>query len=209
MSFCGGSLRTTIWISIKSANQPVEAPEYLRLTGSVGAQREQMRKLLLFLCLVVVGCVSQEPQSNLRRLKACINQADAIIVRPEPRECDAQPNVPLFQVSDAAGIREVIDRLDIKGDSAGFVAAMNPHPCLDFERQGRHLCTLGVVGSNGLRWEDGWAGDTRMTDAFADWLCEWLTRHGVSEMRGLREKEKAYHPAIHDARGVSDPFIQK
>jgi hypothetical protein len=117
-----------------------------------------------------------------RSLARALVGADRIRVRSGG--IDAHLNRTLFEETDPAKIKEVIDSIRIDPGNSGHHCMCEGDPIIDFYRGGELVVTLSYHHGKSLRWQEGWRGDGAMTADSAAAMNDWLNRHGVKSPYG-------------------------
>jgi hypothetical protein len=93
----------------------------------------------------------------------------------------------LWELADAAKIRELAALIHIDEAQSGFECMCCGEPSFEFY-QGDHLiATLGFHHGRSLRWLGEWPGDGMLTPETRDKLPKWFAEHGFDALQKARE----------------------
>ncbi len=88
----------------------------------------------------------------------------------------------LFELTGAAEVRALLDRIAIDEPSSGEHCLCCGDPSIEItDGANRIAVTLGMHHGRRLRWPGGWPGDGELTGAAATAVCRWLADHGHPE----------------------------
>ena len=134
---------------------------------------------LVFAALALGGCgraVYHDPLHDV------IATADRIVVRDGgfngPKPNDRQK--VLFQVTDPAKVRALIDNLKFLPKPTGPSCTCWGYPGIDWYRGSERLAVTSVQHCRAIRWK-GFPTDASLTKESAAWLKQWLLDHGIKE----------------------------
>ncbi len=96
----------------------------------------------------------------------------------------------LFEIKDAAKIRELIASVRLDEARSGFHCMCCGEPSVELYKGDELVLTLAVHHGQSLRWPDGWPGDALLSDASADAINKWLADNGVRGPLDEHNKEK-------------------
>jgi hypothetical protein len=160
--------------------------------------------------IVLCGCTPRPSERWTYRgqFHRCIATADRIVVRDGGYDCcepvDGQK--VLFEVTDRAEITEVAARIEFPREQGMGFCMCCGYPGIDWYRGGRRLALTSVQHGRGLRWK-GFPGDAGLTEASADWLVEWLAKHGVTQPKEEIAEGKRLAAIAAEAREAMEPFV--
>lgn len=88
----------------------------------------------------------------------------------------------LFELTGAAEVRALLDRIAIDEPSSGEHCLCCGDPSIEItDGASRIAATLGMHHGRRLRWPGGWPGDGELTGPAATAVCRWLADHGHPE----------------------------
>jgi hypothetical protein len=139
--------------------------------------------LLVSAALASVGCSSrQEGWAYRGQFRDAVRESDRIVVRDGglngPLPLDRQK--VLFQVTNPAEIREVIENLQFQPQQSAPSCACWGYPGIAWYRGRQCLAVTSVQHCRAIRWKD-FPTDAVLTKESAAWLKQWLLRHSFKE----------------------------
>lgn len=108
---------------------------------------------------------------------------------------DIEAEKTLFEVKDAKPVQELVGQIQVDEPRSGGHCMCCGEPSFEFYQGEKLLLTLGFHHGRSLRWPDGWPGDAMLTPASSDFLCAWLSDHGVKGPEQERTEGKRQEAA--------------
>lgn len=93
----------------------------------------------------------------------------------------------LFEEKDAEKIKVVLSRFAVDEKKSNFACGCCGEPTFEFYRGAVLVASVGMHHGRSVRWPGGWPADGLLTDASAEFLCDWLAEHGVEGPRKERK----------------------
>ena len=107
--------------------------------------------------------------------------------------CHRDPNTErmLLRVSKPQEIIDLIHKLEVYNPHGKWGCGCCGDLTMEFYKQSELLCSISIHHGYHLRWRNGeWGTDVIMTEKYAEWLCDWLSARGITEMRKMRNEHK-------------------
>jgi hypothetical protein len=99
----------------------------------------------------------------------------------------------LFEMKDAEAVRQLIAKIRVADPPSVGACGCMGGPILEFYGRDANapspIVRLTLHHGTSLRWTGGWPGDAPLTKESAEFLCDWLAKHGVTEPKAERERE--------------------
>lgn len=127
---------------------------------------------------------SVDPVRYGRHFHDLTGWADRIVVRDGGFDCchPVDGDKTLFEVVDPDELAEVREHLQFVPRRPAGACMCCGFPGVDWYRGEMRIALTSVQHGFALRWR-GFPGDAHFTEGSAQWLREWLRRHGFSEER--------------------------
>jgi hypothetical protein len=151
---------------------------------------------------VLEAFVKANPQANIRR---SMNEALAEVLRTTDRvrarsggvchrnEADEKT---IHETRDAEVIAEVAAHFQVADTSSGGHCMCCGDPTFEFYRGDELVATLGFHHGRSVRWADGvWPGDGMLLQSSAQFLIDWLLKHGYDGPKKQYQEEMAQQKA--------------
>ncbi|MBK7403164.1 MAG: hypothetical protein IPJ41_00680 [Phycisphaerales bacterium] len=92
---------------------------------------------------------------------------------------DVETEQILAEVTDAAGVADLLAIIEIDPDGSGFHCMCCGDPTIEFYKGHQLVLSLGYHHGRSVRWVEGWEGDGLLTDESATRFADWMTAHGI------------------------------
>lgn len=122
-------------------------------------------------------------------LKTALGEADTLKVRTfGPR------SKKILELTSSAEIKELIDNMKVIDPKTMFSCACAGDPFFDFYKNGKLIETVSFHHGHSLRWK--WGSDAALEEPSAEYLCNFLAKHGWNQAALEREKNKLQEQAL-------------
>lgn len=104
---------------------------------------------------------------------------------------DRSEEKTLWELADAAKIRELAALIKIDEEGSGFHCSCCGDPSFEFYQGDRLIATLGFHHGRSFRWPDRWPGDGLLTRETQESLPRWLVKNGFDALQKARDAADA------------------
>ena len=147
-------------------------------------RKRELAALLIVLAVACGGCGRHPTWRYDGKLHNAIANADRMAVVDGGfdfygRDTKAKT---LFQISNAAEIRQFAERLEFVTSQTLASCPCNGYPRIDWYQGKTRIATVSVQHGHAIRWK-GFGADAKLTSRSSRWLVQWLTDHGVDAVK--------------------------
>lgn len=120
---------------------------------------------------------------------------------------DTAKEKTLYETTTQAEADEFIARIAVESAEGVGGCMCCGSPTLEFYAGDRLAVTLGMQHGFALRWTERWPSDAQITEVSADYLANWMARHGAKEPRESLRQHRASQRAAADRQARYDAIM--